>query len=244
MIDVEQRALRALKQNALARSPLAIQELEGRRHEGQNLRRDGEKLLAYGAGARRRQAHPAAKRIMMGEQTIDPVVEPIRLREIHQPYRAPGDLVLVGRTNAAPGCADLGSAHAGRFAMGVEFAMEREDERDILGDLEIVRRHLDALAAQFLDLVDQMVRIEDDAVADHRKLARAHDARGQKRKLEHFSIDHQGVAGVMAALEPHDDVGAQRKPIDDLALPDRDNIGHRRPLSSFLKHAKPRRQRQ
>ena len=118
--------------------------------------------------------------------------------------------------------------------MGVEFPVQRQDQRHILGDLEVGRRHLDPLAAHLLDLVDEMIGIEDDAVADDRKLARTHDARGKQRELETFAVDDQRMAGVVAALKAHDDVGPDRQPVDDLALSlvaplgaDNDDIGHR-----------------
>ena len=111
----------------------------------------------------------------------------------------------------------------------------------VLGDLEIVRRHRDALAADLLDLVDEVIRIEDHAVADDRQLARADDAGRQEGELEHLAVDHQRVAGVVAALEADDDVGADRQPVDDLALAfvaplgaDHHHIGHRRSSSVRL----------
>jgi len=64
-----------------------------------------------------------------------------------------------------------------------------------------------------------MVGIEHHTVADHRQLAGADDAGRQQRQLEHPSVDHQRVAGVVAALEANDDVGSDRQPVDDLALP-------------------------
>ena len=76
----------------------------------------------------------------------------------------------------------------------------------------------DALPAQALDLGDERVRIEHDAVADDRELARAHDARRQERELVGLGADDEGVAGVVAALEAHDDVGLVGQPVDDLAL--------------------------
>ena len=66
------------------------------------------------------------------------------------------------------------------FPMGVELAMQRKDQRNVFGDFEIVRRHLDALRAQLLDLLRQMIGIEHDAVADDRQFAGPHDARGQQ----------------------------------------------------------------
>ena len=128
----------------------------------------------------------------------------------------------------------LSSAGVPRFAMGVEFAVQRQDERDVLGDFEVGRRHLDPLAAQLLDFLDEMIGIEDDAVADDRQLPGAHDAGRKQREFVSFAVDHQRMAGVMAALKADDDVGPDRKPIDDLALSfvaplgaDNDNVGHR-----------------
>src|SRR5690606_31361900 len=60
--------------------------------------------------------------------------------------------------------------------------------------------------------------IDDHAVADDRKLARTHDARGEQRELVDLAVDDERMAGIVAALEAHDDVGALRKPVHDLAL--------------------------
>src|SRR6185369_9245339 len=70
-------------------------------------------------------------------------------------------------------------------------------------------------------------------VADDRQLAAAHDARGQERELISDAVNDEGVAGVMPALEAHDDVGLLGEPVDDLALalvaplrPDDHHVGH------------------
>ena len=105
-------------------------------------------------------------------------------------------------------------------------------------------RDLDALAADLLDLVDEVIGVEDHPVADHRQLAGADDARRQQGQLEHLAVDHQRMAGVMAALKADDDVGADRQPVDDLALTlvaplgaDHHDIGHRRLPSARLQKA-------
>ena len=169
----------------------------------------------------------------MGEQARDLAVERVGFGKVHQADRAAADLVLVGRADAALGGADLHPFAGRRFPVRVEFAMQREDQRDVFGDLEIVRRHLDALAAQLLDLLGEVIGVEHDAVADHRQFAGAHDARRQQRQLEDLAVDDQRMAGVVAALEAHDDVGGDRQPVDDLALSfvtplgaDHDDIGH------------------
>ena len=46
----------------------------------------------------------------------------------------------------------------------------------------------------------------------------AHDAGGDQRELVGVVADDQRMAGVMAALEAHDDIGALGQPVDDLAL--------------------------
>ena len=86
-----------------------------------------------------------------------------------------------------------------------------------------------------VDLVGERPRIDDDAVADERQLARPHDAGRKQRQLVGDAVDHQRVAGIVPALEPHHDVGAFRKPVDDLALAlvaplgaDHRDIGHSR----------------
>ena len=72
-------------------------------------------------------------------------------------------------------------------------------------------------SASLLDLVLQRPGIEHDAVADHRQRA-AHDARGEQREFVGLVADDERVAGIVAALEADDDVGAAGQPVDDLAL--------------------------
>ena len=61
----------------------------------------------------------------------------------------------------------------------------------------------------------------------------AHHAGRQQPELEGDAVDDQRVAGIVAALEAHDDVGLFGQPVDDLALalvaplrPDDHHIGH------------------
>ena len=130
---------------------------------------------------------------------------------------APAHLVLVGRADAAPGGADLALAGRG-LAQHVELAVQRQDERGVLGDAQVGRGHGHAPACQPLDLLAERPGIDDHAVAEHRELARAHHAGGQQRQLVGLVADDEGVAGVVPALEAHDNVGPLRQPVDDLAL--------------------------
>ncbi len=63
-----------------------------------------------------------------------------------------------------------------------------------------------------------MPGINHDAISDDRELAATHEARRQQRQLEHFAINDQRMAGIVAALETHHDIGPARQPVDDLAI--------------------------
>src|SRR5579884_380438 len=99
---------------------------------------------------------------MMREEARDLLIERVRLGKVHKADGAAADLVFVSRTDAALGRADLDRIVGGALAMRIELAMDGEDQRDIVGDLQIVRRDGDALRFDFLDLLDEMMRIEDD----------------------------------------------------------------------------------
>lgn len=116
--------------------------------------------------------------------------------------------------------------------------MQRQNQRDVFGDAQIVGRDLHALALQLVEFGQERLRIEHNAVADHRQLRRPQHARRQQRELVGVSIDDERMAGVMAALKANDDVSLLRQPVDDLALPfvaplgaDDDNIGHFQTIS-------------
>ena len=119
------------------------------------------------------------------------------------------------------------------LARDVEFLVQRQDQRRVLGDAQILGRDRDALFLERGDFVEQRMRVEHHAIADDRQFARPHHAGGQQRKLVGGPVDHQRVAGIMAALEADDDVGLLGEPVDDLAFAlvaplgaDHDNICH------------------
>ena len=156
--------------------------------------------------------------------------------QIHEADGAPADFVFVGRADAALGGADAGRRIL-RLAHRFELAMQRQNQSCVFGDAQTVRRHRDALLLELGDFIDQRLRIDHHAIADDRQLAAAHHAGRQQRQLVGDAVDHQRVAGIVAALEPHDDVGLLGQPVDDLALafvaplgPDNHNIRHRNPF--------------
>ncbi len=153
---------------------------------------------------------------MMGAKTVEQRIELAEVGEVADADGAAADLVLIGRTDAAAGRADLAGA-ARILAQGVEIAVDGQDQRAGLGQHQDFGRDLHALLADALDFGLQRPGIEHDAIADHRRRA-GDDARRQQRQLVGLAADDERVAGVVAALKADDHVGAARKPVDDLAL--------------------------
>jgi hypothetical protein len=77
---------------------------------------------------------------------------------------------------------------------------------------------VDAAAAQLLDLVGQHLGVDDDAVPDGADLAGVEDAGRDQVELEHLAVAHDGVAGVVPALEADDEVGLLGEQVGHLAL--------------------------
>ena len=180
MIDIEQRALRAFEENAFAGAPRGIEQLPGRVHEGKDFGGDTREFGANGLRRDRFESETPAQRLVMGEQPGDFLIESVRLGQIHEADRAAANLVFIGGSNAALRGADLQGLDLGGFAVGIEFAVQAEDQRYVFGDFQIVWRDLDALRHELGDLLHEMMRIEDDAIADDRELSGPHDAGRQQ----------------------------------------------------------------
>ena len=217
MIDVEQRALGAFEQDALAGALLVVEQVENRLDIGQHLGRHRRQLVIDRLGIDLGQVETAAQRVVMGQEPLDLRAERRQIGQIGHADGAAADLVLVGRADAAAGRADL-RARIGRFALLVELAVQRQDEAGILGNAQCFRRDRHALGRDALDLGDQRMRVDDDAIADHRQLAGPDDARGQKREFVGDAVDDERMSGIVAALEANHHIGLARQPVDDLAF--------------------------
>ena len=106
---------------------------------------------------------------MVRQQAIDLVRQSLRVGEVHQPDRAATDLVFIGRADAALGRAD-GIGLGGVLADRIELTMQRQDQGDVFGNTQIVGRNLHALSLQLVEFGDEGLRVEHNAVADHRQL--------------------------------------------------------------------------
>ncbi len=171
---------------------------------------------------------------MVRKQTVHAGLKRCRIGQISHADRPAAHLVFIGRADAAPCGADLGDAH-GTFTRAIQFAMQRQDQRGILGNQQVLGVDGNTLPAQLGDLGDQMPGIKHHTIADDRQLATAHDTRRQQRQLVDVAADNQRMARVVSALKARDHVGPLAEPVNDLALPlvtplgaHDDDIGHAR----------------
>ncbi len=88
---------------------------------------------------------------MVQQQPLDLLIQQIRFGQVADPDRAPRHLVLIGRADAATGRADArGTTRL--LARAVDPAVQRQDQRRVVGDPQAIRPDRDALAAQLVDL--------------------------------------------------------------------------------------------
>ena len=216
MIDIQQHALRALEQNTRASLADLLQALPHRlsilKHEVGDFRQFSLQPLAV----HRRLIEAGTQGIVVGTQALYLWIDLIQMRQIAHPDRSATHLVFVSRTDAATRCANL-ALSGSSFTQSIQIAVQRQDQRAIVGNGEIVIIDSDALPLQLLDFGLQRPRVQHHAIADDRKSAR-HDTAGQQAEFVSGVPHHQCVAGIVAALKPHHGVGTRCQPVDDLAL--------------------------
>ena len=157
--------------------------------------------------------------------------ERIGLGKVHEADGAPSHLVLIGGADAALGGADPRAGIRG-FARGVELAMQGKDERQ----LSAMRRISGVILMPCFSsrsISSTSACGSSTTPLPMTESLPAHNARREERELIRRAVDDQRMAGVVAALKAHDDIGLLGEPVDDLALAfvtplgaDDDHIGH------------------
>ena len=165
----------------------------------------------------RRLAESGAKRVVVRAQAVEQRSEVVEMGEVADADRAAADLVLIGGADAAAGRADLAGAarrpRAARRGRGGSAGSAGRSRRSCstsgVTSTPCSRiRSTSALSAHGSSTTPLPMT---DGVP------RTMPARKQ-RELVGLVADDERVAGVVAALEAHDHVGAARQPVDDLAL--------------------------
>ena len=216
VVDVEQRALRALEHHRAAGRHRAMQIERRVGDERLQTRPDRAQIRQHVLPLHVRVAHEAVARgdVLVHRARERAVVA--RVREIADAHAAAADLVFVGRPDAARRRADLPLAPP-RFRQHVQLAVIRQDEMRLVAH-EQASGHVDAQPRQLIHLAEQRVRIDDDAVADEADDAGMEDPRRNQVKDELASADIHGVSRVVSALIARDDRKVRGQQIDDLPL--------------------------
>ena len=231
-IDVQQRALRPFEEDALTGAALFLHDLPDRSCIFQDLGRDRLQIGDQRVAVNGVQPQPGAQRIVMDKRPVHPQGKGRIVAQVGDADHPAAHLVLIGRPDPATRGADLGDRILA-FPRAVQFTVEGQDQRRVLGDHQRLGRDVHALRADRVDFLQQMPRVQHDAIADHAQLAGPHDARRQRMQLVDRAVDDQRMTGIVTALEPRDDIGALAQPVDDLALAlvaplgaDHHHVGH------------------
>ena len=217
MINVEQNALRAFEQNALAGLAHVIKQAPHRIEIGQHRLAHCHQFFENFCGIQLRLAKPSEQCVVMHEQPFHLATQGLGIGQIARTNGAAANLVFIGWPDAPARRANLGRARS-LFTQTIKFAVQGHDKSRIFGNAQIVPVDHNPLFSQAGYFLGQMPWVNHHAIANDGKFAGPHDARRQKRELVNLAVDHQRVAGVMPTLETHHHIGAFGKPIDNLAL--------------------------
>ena len=79
-------------------------------------------------------------------------------------------------------------------------------------------RAVDAALGDFRELLEEHVQVDNDAVADDGGDAFGEDSGGQEVQRVLFAVNNDGVAGIVASVELHDEVGVLAELVSGLAF--------------------------
>src|SRR5436305_6806931 len=119
------------------------------------------------------------------------------IKQVSDAQAAPSHLVLISRTNAARGGADLyssGSILSSRF----DHAVIRQDHMGAAGDKQIAV-HLHTGFAQHFDFFKESQRIEHHAIANNSAAALSQHTARDKLENEFLALDNDRVPGIVPA---------------------------------------------
>ena len=216
MVDVEHRALGALEDDLLAGVEQLPHQLRGVGDVLLQAVAVDQVLLGHRVQVERRILFERPQRQALGlHRGDDLLLEDLLVEQILHADAQPRRLVGVAGADAPPGRADLQAAELG-LAGGVQQQVVGHDQVRVGGDAQPA--HVDAPRAQRVELLDQHLRVDHHAVADHAALARVEDPRGDQVQLPLLALAHDRVPGVVAALKAHDRVGLLGEQVGDLPL--------------------------
>ena len=216
VVDVEQRALRALEQHRLALAQRAVEHVRSFSHVGLQDARVRQVLLAdfldrVGVEA----VNLAQDGILLLERGLDLQAEDLLVEQILDTDALASDFVLVARADAAFGGSDLVLAEA-LLVSAVEVFVPRHDDMRVAADLQVLARN--ALGLEHRHFLHEHTRVDNDAVADDGNGVLVHDARGHQVQRQFLVTVNDGVSCVVSTLVAHDVVVLARNEVGDFTL--------------------------
>ena len=216
VVDIEQRALRALEQNMLALTQRVVQKLRGFCHVGTNdLGIRQIRVADFIHGERALAVHLLQDGVLHLERRLHLHAEHVLVHQILDADAAAGGFVLIARADAAVGGSDFvfTQLELGRL---VQLDMVGHDHVSIAGDLQALAGQ--ALALQHAHLLNQHLRVHHHTVADNRHRVLVHDTRRNKVQCELLIAVNHRVAGVVSALVAHHVVEVAGNEVGHLSL--------------------------
>ena len=141
--------------------------------------------------------HPGEDPVLVVKSGFDLFAKDGRVEKVLNPDAGAGELVGVGRADAAFGGSDLVSSQVA-LHQRVEFAVVGHDQVGVARDAQLFRR--DSPAFEHGHFFQQHLGIDDTAGADHRGALGIENSRGDEREGDLLVPDDDGVTGVVAPL--------------------------------------------
>src|SRR3989344_1031369 len=217
VVDVQQGALGAFEHDVFASATQVVQLGSQVQHQRLEQLRV---LFAFGQGLvevdGRLFVVTHQHEVVVFHQFTQFVFKTRHVEQIAHAQATACNLVFVSRADAATGGADLQLA-TGLFTGLVQRNVEGQDQWAGRADTQALA-HRYAFFFQLGDLAQQGVRCNHHAVADQALHAFAQYARRDQVQDSFFTVDHQGVTGVVATLVAHYGGSMFGQQINDLAF--------------------------
>ena len=213
MVEIEHRALGPFEQD---RSPLRHRPGERNRHVADPRPHAGTERPRLREDVLPAQRLVLCDTVAAGDAVAHEFLERRLVEEIAHAQAPASRLVLVRRSDAARGRADHPGPEA-RLAHPIQIAVVRQDDVRAIGH-EQAAADVDPGGAEFVDLVEERLQVDDHTVPDHARDAGVQDAGGNEAQDELAAARVNGVARVVPALIARHDREPLREQIHDLAL--------------------------
>ena len=218
VVEVQERGLGTFEQHVLSAFERLVHERDGVRDiRGHPRRHLGEVPLGQLVGVEAEAVVDLGEdQVLLRQDGVELLPEDDRIEQVLNAQTDAGRLVGVGGADAALGGAELVLAQVA-FDQPIQLLVVGQDQVGVARHPQL--RAVDAARLERVDLGEHHHRVDDDAVADHRCDVVVQDPRRDQLECKRLTVDHQGVAGVVAALVADDRMHLLGDEVGELALP-------------------------